>query len=144
MTELTDFIAQRKAELQARRDTLEAELGPIRMELSELQRVDAALAGQASFTRRRRNRRLTVEPSHGSIQGMCLRAVRDAPAGLTATEIQGWVSANLGRDVARTSLAPQLSRMCADGWLVNNEGRYSPGKASTTHGTGPGEDDRRG
>lgn len=124
MSDLSEYVTRRTEELSARRSALLAELEPVEAELRELARASSALQVKPAGARRPRTLRLTQGPGEDSIQGVCLRALRTTGRPMTATEIQGWVSVNLGRDIVRTSLAPQLSRLCFDGRIENVDGRY--------------------
>ena len=100
-TTLRDFIANREGEIK---DQLKA----LRAELKELQIAKAALGDQDSAP----PRTLATVPT---IKDMARSALREAPEGLTSHEILAAIKQQFNRDIDRTSLSPQLSRLKGDG-----------------------------
>lgn len=102
-TTLRDFIANREGEI---RDQLKA----LKAELRELQVAKAALNGQEATP-------LAAQSSGPTIKDMA-RAVLSpdkARDGMTSAEILTAIKAAFDREIDRTSLSPQLSRLKTDG-----------------------------
>lgn len=101
-TTLRDFIAQRETEIRDLQKALKAEL-------RELQLAKAALEQGEVPT-----------PSGGSltIKDMAREVLSGLPNGLNSSGILEGIKKSFGRDIERTSLSPQLSRMKDDGELV--------------------------
>ncbi len=105
-TTLRDFIANREGEI---RDQLKALKG----ELKELQVAKAALDGQEVAS--------PVSQSSGPTIKDMARAVLTADIaknGMTSAGILGGIKEEFGREIDRTSLSPQLSRLKDSGELV--------------------------
>jgi hypothetical protein len=99
-TTLRDFIANRKGEI---RDQLKM----LKTELKELLLAEAALDGQDGTP--------AVAQSGGgpTIKDMARFVLNHdvAKEGLTSAEILGYIKEEYGREIDRTSLSPQLSRL---------------------------------
>lgn len=95
-TTLRDFIANRKGEI---RDQLKA----LKAELKELQVAEAALDGQEAPA--------AAQASGPTIKDMARAVLADQPEGLTSQEILVEIKARFEREIDRTSLSPQLSRL---------------------------------
>lgn len=119
---ISEAIAQRRSALERRRDLLRAELEPILDELRGIAAAETALRGKPAIVRRR-SARTRQPPTPDSIQGLCLAAITARP-GSKWHEIQAWIRENRARDVARSSLAPKLTALCADRWAENRGGAY--------------------
>ena len=104
-TTLRDFIAQRETEIRDQQKALKAEL-------RELQLAKAALEGQP-----------TTPPSGPSgitatIKDMAREVLSGQPGGLNSSGILDAIKKRFGRDIERTSLSPQLSRLKDEGELI--------------------------
>ena len=110
MTTLRDFIASRETDIKAQMKALRKELG-------ELKAAKSALEA-----------RTTPFGPDGQVQGtmtikdMIRDVLKSAPQGQTSTEIQTKIAEHFNRQIERTSLSPQLSRMKDDGevTLIDN------------------------
>jgi hypothetical protein len=103
-TTLRDFIAQRETEIRDQQKALKAEL-------RELQIAKAALDGQVDA------------PANGAtptIKEMAREVLSGMPNGLNSSGILDGIKKTFGREIERTSLSPQLSRLKDDGDLVLN------------------------
>ncbi|MDF9863908.1 UNVERIFIED_ORG: hypothetical protein M2442_002681 [Methylorubrum zatmanii] len=118
MSEIRDFISARIAELSPQAETLEAQLSVIQAELADLRKALAALDKGTSYGKPRQR-----PPGDETIQGQAL-AVLCARGPLLASEIGGEIERRFSRIIARTSLAPQLSRLVRDGAVVRQAPRY--------------------
>lgn len=103
-TTLRDFIASREIEI---RDLQKA----LKLEFRELQLAKAALDGQ-------QNASSSVSTSGPTIKEMARELLSNAPKGLTSAGVLEGIKKSFGRDIERTSLSPQLSRLKDDGELV--------------------------
>lgn len=107
---LNDFMAQRKAEIQAEIERLRAELRQI-----------AAAEGMAETeTTAHAHRRRELHPT--TIKDQVVKILTDCPRGLEASEIQTQLRRRFDRSVKRESLSPQLSRLGAEG-VIKREGK---------------------
>lgn len=108
-TTLRDFLAQRDTEIKE-------QIKLLRAEQKELQVARAALDGQ------------DPPQSDGgptsTIKDMARWVLLDAVGGLTSGEILAAIKLEFGRDIDRTSLSPQLSRLKEAGELVLNGERW--------------------
>lgn len=106
-TTLRDFIAQREVEIKEQQKVLKAEL-------RELQIAKSALEAQLSVQAASPNPPATIKEM--------TRAVLAAqPKGLNSAGVLDGIRKMFGREIERTSLSPQLSRMKDDGELVLSE-----------------------
>lgn len=101
-TTLRDFIAKREGEIK---DQLKA----LKAELRELQVAKGALEGQAPPP--------PVASGGPTIKEMAkfVLSTGGAAEGMTSHEILAAIKAEFDREIDRTSLSPQLSRLKADG-----------------------------
>lgn len=104
-TTLRDFIAQREAEI---RDLQKA----LRVELRDLQIAKTALESQNSSEASR------AQGAAVTIKDMAREVLSSQPGGLNSSGILDGIRKSFGRDVERTSLSPQLSRLKDEGELV--------------------------
>ncbi|WP_157222498.1 hypothetical protein [Novosphingobium sp. AP12] len=106
-TTLRDFIAQRETEIRDQQKALKAEL-------RELQIAKAALGGQASPP--------SSAPSGATatIKEMARQVLSGQTSGLNSSGILDAIKKEFGRDIERTSLSPQLSRLKEEGELILN------------------------
>lgn len=105
-TTLRDFIANREGEI---RDQIKA----LKSELKELQLAKAALDGQDAAP-------APAQSSGPTIKDMARTVLNTGVAknGLTSHEILAGIKVEFDRDIDRTSLSPQLSRLKADGEIA--------------------------
>jgi hypothetical protein len=110
-TTLRDFIARRKGEI---RDQLKA----LKAELKELQVAENALGGQEAAA--------PAAPSSSAptIKDMALAVLSNAPDGFNSAEILAAIKEEFSREIERTSLSPQLSRLKDAGTIVLNGDRW--------------------
>ena len=110
MTTLRDFISGRETEIKAQMKALRKELGDLKVAKSalELRTTPQGSDGQVQATR--------------TIKDMIRDVLKSMPNGLTSTEILSKIDESFGRQIERTSLSPQLSRMKDDGevTLIDN------------------------
>jgi hypothetical protein len=130
MSELREYLQKRMATLEPLEKELLAKLAPIQSELEEARRALHSVQSRAPVGRRRGK----TGPSATSIQGQILSILKSTPSGLKAVEILERARVDFGRQIRRESLAPQLSRLCADSYIENNAGVYrmSPTPADDT------------
>lgn len=102
METLQDFIARRKAEL-------EAEIDRLRAELRQIVLAESVVTAGAPVT--------GEQQPVGTIKEQVVKILADSPRGLSAIEIQARLSERFDRIVKRESLSPQLSRLGAEGVL---------------------------
>jgi hypothetical protein len=98
-TTLRDFIAQRESEI---RDQVKA----LRAELRELQVAKAALDGQEGTPPAPKSGGMTIKD-----MALAVLNSKTAEPGLTSHEILAGIKAEFDREIDRTSLSPQLSRL---------------------------------
>jgi hypothetical protein len=104
-TTLRDFIAQREAEIRDQQKILRAEL-------RDLQIAKTALEAQnPSETSKGTGSGLTIKE-------MAREVLSGQPNGLNSSGILDAIRKTFGREVERTSLSPQLSRLKDDGELA--------------------------
>lgn len=120
MSELAAYLEKRLAELKPKADELRAQLSPIEAEIDEARRALAAVQRPGV----RRQRTGEAGPYADSIQMQALSVISEAPDGLPASHVAEQIETCFGRAVARTSLAPQLSRLVRDGRVKNIGGVY--------------------
>jgi hypothetical protein len=104
-TTLRDFIAQREAEIKDQQRALKAEM-------RELQLAKAALDGQPSPTSSANGAAVPT------IKEMAREVLAGQPNGLNSSGILDAIKKMFDRDLERTSLSPQLSRLKDEGELV--------------------------
>ncbi|HSX54169.1 MAG TPA: hypothetical protein VLG14_02630 [Sphingomonas sp.] len=102
-TTLRDFIAQRETEIRDQQKALKAEL-------RELQIAKAALEGPTDAP--------TVGVATLTIKEMARDVLSGMPGGLNSSGILDAIKKKYSREIERTSLSPQLSRLKDDGELV--------------------------
>lgn len=108
MTEtLCNFIARRKAELEAEIDRLRAELRQIAL-------AESVVTAGSPIT--------SEQPPAETIKAQVVKILADSSRGLSAVEIQARLSERFDRIVKRESLSPQLSRLGAEG-VLSREGK---------------------
>lgn len=104
-TTLRDFIAQREAEIREQQRALKAELKELLVAKNALDAQDAV-------------KTVTVLPPAMTIKDMARDVLADAEKGMTSAEILAAIKAKHGREIDRTSLSPQLSRLKESGDLL--------------------------
>jgi sugar-specific transcriptional regulator TrmB len=105
-TTLRDFIAHREGEI---RDQLKA----LKAELKELQIAKSALDGQEPAPSASKAGGQTIKDMARFVLGS-----EFAKGGLTSHEILAAIKTEFDRDIDRTSLSPQLSRLKTDGEIA--------------------------
>lgn len=105
MTTLRDFIAQREAEIRDQQKALKAEL-------RDLQIAKAALEAQSAPDQSK------AQGGTLTIKEMAKEVLSRQPNGLNSAGILDGIKKMFGRDIERTSLSPQLSRLKEDGELA--------------------------
>lgn len=104
-TTLRDFIAQREAEIRDQQKALKAELRDLQIAKTALEAQNAPDASKG------------LGPAL-TIKEMAREVLSRQPNGLNSSGIQDGIKKSFGRDVERTSLSPQLSRLKDDGELA--------------------------
>ena len=108
MSQTRDYLLKRK-------DELAASIEPLQLELEAVCRALAALDGGA--------RRGTT------IKDAVLSALV-AGGEMKAADIRRWILSNLGQQIDRTSLSPQLTRLKRDGLLTEQGGKWAIAQVS--------------
>lgn len=100
-TTLRDFIDSRET-------AIKEQIKALRAELAEIKLARQALNGGAQD--------LQTSPNNSSptIKEMVRTILDAAPSGLTAHQILEKINSDYGKDIERTSLSPQLSRLKSD------------------------------
>lgn len=114
---LRDFLAQREAAIREQQKAL-------KVELREIQIARAALdspSGVAPADAPRVTMGMFGQPT---IKSMALLVLEDATRGLTSSEILFNINIRFGRDIDRTSMSPQLSRLKDGGEIVLEGDRW--------------------
>lgn len=104
-TTLRDFIAQREAEIRDQQKALKAELRDLQIAKNALESQSGSESSKAQGTT------LTIKE-------MAREVLSHQPNGLNSSGILDGIKKTFGRDVERTSLSPQLSRLKDDGELA--------------------------
>lgn len=112
MTTLRDFIATRETDVKA-------QIKALRKELSELKAAKSVLESRAAPL----GHDGPVQSSM-TIKDMIRDVLKSAPQGLTSTEIQAKITEHFSRQIERTSLSPQLSRMKDDSEVTLNDNMW--------------------
>lgn len=112
MTTLRDFIAAREADIKSQMKALRSELGDLKIAKSALDPLSSEIepGGLQSGSR--------------TIKDMVRTILKSDSTGLTATDILAKIKENFDRDLGRTSLSPQLSRMKEDGEVIVNDNSW--------------------
>ncbi|MBN9346283.1 MAG: hypothetical protein J0I48_08785 [Devosia sp.] len=123
MTSVRDFLKARRQELQAELGPLEAKLSGLRRELDEIERAEKALgpvgvdeAFEMIFQRPMHTPAKGVL-KEGTIKDFVVRVLSEKPDGLVAVDILARINKRFGTKYPRTSLSPQLSRLKNEGVL---------------------------
>jgi hypothetical protein len=106
---LKDFMANRKAEIKQ-------QIAALKAELRDIQAAEGALTpgggGESAAESSVRTRgRITIKD-------MIVSVLTPKPQGAEAQEIIESIKAQYGKEIARPSLSPQLSRLKEDGTLI--------------------------
>lgn len=104
-TTLRDFIAQREAEIRDQQKSLKAELRELQIAKTAL---DAQPATSASAS----------GASNPTIKDMAREVLSGQPNGLNSSGVLDGIRKLFARDIERTSLSPQLSRLKDEGELI--------------------------
>lgn len=128
MASVRDFLAQREQELAAQLDELRKKREPLENELADVRRARAAL-GPEPPTLLDVVRQLAKGPPSSNfadwtLKQMTMRALQDHfPEGATAQTLLEFFRAAYGREIARESLSPQLSRLADKDGLIMRDGK---------------------
>jgi hypothetical protein len=128
MTSTRDFLAQREAELAQQLDDLRKKREPLENELADVRRARAALGPEPPTLLDVARRVATGPPSSNfadwTLKQMTIRALQDHfPEGATALTLLEFFRTAYGREIARESLSPQLSRLADKDRLLSRDGR---------------------
>lgn len=110
---LREYLAQRRADVQA-------QIKALRKELVEIDAAETALHSVADAPKVRRQR--GGAEGKKTLKELALEALGANTDGMEATAILAWIAENRGIDVARESMSPQLSRLAQDGEIVRLDG----------------------
>jgi hypothetical protein len=102
-------MAQREGEIREQMKALKAEL-------KELQVAKAALGGEAAAP--------PAKTGGQTIKDMARAVLDTAAGGMTAHEILAAIKEEFDREIDRTSLSPQLSRLKTDGVITLHDDRW--------------------
>lgn len=102
-TTLRDFIAHREAEIRELQKALKAELRDLQLAKGAIESTAAAPASGGPST---------------TIKEMAREVLSGQPDGLNSSGILDGIRKQFGREIERTSLSPQLSRMKDDNEVV--------------------------
>ena len=109
MTTLRDFIASRETDIKAQIKALRVELNDLKLAKSALDSHGSALVTQTPLATTK------------TIKDMIREVLKSNADGLTSTEILAKINDQTDRQIERTSLSPQLSRMKEDGEVALTE-----------------------
>lgn len=109
---LRDFIERRETEVRQR-------IAELRMELQELRIAREALEASpvrvASISNRGRGSHATESKSESTIKSMILIVLSEHQEGGDANRVVEWIKSRFQRDVLRSSVSPQLTRLRDEG-----------------------------
>lgn len=108
---LRDYLAQRRAEVQA-------SIKALRCELAELDAAERALPSNGEATPKPKKERGSAGTGKKTLKEMALEVLEGMPNGLEAVGILDAIQKVHGITVRRESLSPQLSRLRQDGHLI--------------------------
>ena len=112
MSKLREFLSERKAEIDRQIKALRDERAEILMAEKALPQADA-VPGIERATRR--------SSSGGpTLKEMAVEILSKNPAGMDANAIRQMIFIDYGKDIARESMSPQLSRLGAAGILLRD------------------------
>jgi hypothetical protein len=120
MTTLRDFISTRESDIKA-------QIKALRAELSDLKTAKSALDSSSSQVESSGQQSGSV-----TIKDMVRSILKSDSTGLTATDLIIKIKENFDRDLERTSLSPQLSRMKEDGEVIVQENSWFLAVAADT------------
>lgn len=125
MTSIRQYVKRRREEILDQISVLNAELrdieivestlemsGPLNTELPE--RLESSAQGNSGAE--------SVAKEPKTIKEMVLQILAVRPAGETANAILHYLNDRFGRDIERTSLSPQLSRLKGEGKITRENG----------------------
>lgn len=151
-SETVRLLRQRQSELAAQECALQAQLAPLRAERDQVEIAIRALTGKillpsghdasmAAVAHHRRKANPAIQTF--TFKQLVVKALRDHfPEGATANQLLEFFRREWGREIMRTSLSPQLSRLKDDN-LIEREGKTwhlsKPAKAFGTPGLFPEE-----
>lgn len=110
---LREYLAQRRADIQA-------QIKAFRKELAEIDAAEAALDAVSDAPKPRRVR--GGSDGKPTLKELALEALSANNNGLEASAILAWIAEKHGLEIARESMSPQLSRLAQDGEIVRLEG----------------------
>jgi len=108
---LREYLAQRRADVQA-------SIKALRKELAEIDAAEGALSN-VDDAPKRRQRSAAGKPT---LKELALEALGANVEGMEATAILAWIAEKHGMEIARESMSPQLSRLAQDGEIIRLEG----------------------
>lgn len=112
---LSDYLAERRREI-------EAEIKALKAELAEIRIAEEALLGAPSKAGASVIARGPLAVREGSIKDWILKALTLGPIGMETDDVISTVRTIGGPEIPRSSMTPQLSRLKAVG-VVELEGR---------------------
>lgn len=108
---IREYLAQRRADIQA-------QIKSLRAELAEVDVAERALAVAANEPAGAKRDRGATGSGRKTLKEMAVDVLKDHPAGLEAAGILAEIEKRWGLTVRRESLSPQLSRLGQDETLV--------------------------
>lgn len=112
MTTLKSFMENRKSEILKQIEDLKSELAQLEIAQSAIKESGKKYKNYISqFNLYTENKPLTIK-------GMILKVLEQENAPLTAIEILNLINARFDKDIERTSLSPQLSRLKEEGSVL--------------------------
>lgn len=107
-----------RAFLDERETAIKGQLKALRLELAEIKVARVALEGASGEVIH------SAAQSGPTIKDMIRRVLEGAANGMTSNEVLANIKAEFGKDVERTSLSPQLSRMKGDGEVFLDDDKW--------------------
>jgi len=118
-------LAQRESEVLSLLEEGEKALAPLRLELADIRRMKALRAMPVVEVVRQAGDRPASQFPHLTIKQLVLKALaQHCPNGATANELLAVIDLAYNRDLTRTSLSPQLSRLKEEGKIRVEKRRW--------------------